>query len=577
MPHETTPAVRLQRRLDRSVTLARTIQAAGCAGRISCAFMAAWGLALLCARGLAIAGGPTVPDDWAATFAAFVAAAVAWVVIRRALASWPNRLRQAVATERAHPHLGETISRAVEFIEPRPEAGQSLPSTDPTGSPALKRLAVTQAADAITGIATLPLPDAPQHLAFAAAGGLGLTALLVLATATRPASVAQAPAEPAPGATVSSAAATMEIWGQIEALRARVGAGGTSQAPQQVASAVATLADNARRVLAASSGSDGRAVLTVFAESLAPLPRMAQEDNGTAAVRGTLDRLSTLAHAAARIADAASFERRLASVLSERFQAAPGVSAFELSPPARGLLRRIAELRQECRRGIADDLQVLEESARGGGTAADQLRQACGVLARVAASDTARASEDILANRLALASRSATEAADALAAAAGILGMSGTDRAGPIMPGQREPPSSTRLAHERLDAAVALMGRAPRDDRSAATAVATATSERGLAPAAGSATGAAASPTSGTSASSTPAAPSNVATLPSGSAAFDRVWMLLPAQSLPLRPQPEDLRAFPSHRAAIDAYYRLLFESLERRRSRATRTGNERP
>jgi hypothetical protein len=71
------------------------------------------------------------------------------------------------------------------------------------------------------------------------------------------------------------------------------------------------------------------------------------------------------------------------------------------------------------------------------------------------------------------------------------------------------------------------------------------------------------SPAPGASASSATGALREVTNVSAGGDLLDRIWMLLPEQSVPLRPQADDLRAFPSHQAAIDAYYRLLFESLK--------------
>ena len=559
-PRDTTSASRLRHALDRSVALARVIEVAGCAGRIACAFAAAWGLALLVRRGLAGSDEPTVPPVWAGLFATVVAGAVAWFAIRRTISSWPTRLRQALATEQAHPHLGETISRAVEFLDGVTAAEQGRPATDPTGSPALKRLAVAQAADALAGVATPPLPDASRHLGFAAAGAIAIAALLVPATPTRSSPPAGTRFGSAAQAAVSATAATMDVWGQIEVLRARLGAGGTPAEPKQVASAVAALANNARRLLAAATGTSGRVVLTAFVEGLSPLPGMAQDARGVDAVRATLDRLSALAHASARIADAASFERRLADVLGERFQAAPGVAAIALPPRARSLLRQIAELHEGCRRGVATDLQALAATAQKGDSASD-VGRACALAAPVV--ESAVSSEDIRANRLARASRSALESADILAAAADILGVNGTDPAGPIAFGLREPPSSTRLASERLDALVDLINRDAGGDRTADMAHSAATGKRGPGPEAGTATGAVTSPAPGASASSATGALREVTNVPAGGDLLDRIWMLLPEQSVPLRPQADDLRAFPSHQAAIDAYYRLLFESLK--------------
>jgi hypothetical protein len=45
-----------------------------------------------------------------------------------------------------------------------------------------------------------------------------------------------------------------------------------------------------------------------------------------------------------------------------------------------------------------------------------------------------------------------------------------------------------------------------------------------------------------------------------GADGIERVWSLVPQQSLPLRPRAADAATFPSHRRAIDAYYRLLLE-----------------
>jgi len=100
---------RLARLLDRAVVVARVGQVLELAGRgVVAVVLAILAIVLACSLGFHL------PFPTGLIVVAVAIGIAAWRGIRTW--KWPDRLATAMALERAHPRIGETISRAVEFI-----------------------------------------------------------------------------------------------------------------------------------------------------------------------------------------------------------------------------------------------------------------------------------------------------------------------------------------------------------------------------------------------------------------------------------------------------------------------------
>ncbi len=569
MPRSATSTDALRRSLDSSVAVARTVAVLGCAGTIAAVAAAAWAATLLVVRLLPLAGGSTHSDAWPLVAAAAAAAGAAWPAIRTAAAAWPSRLMIAVAAERAHPQLGERISRAVEFLDEVASAA----ATD-RGSAALKALAVEQAAEAAAGIGRLPVPALRGQLRLAAAGGAAIALVAALTLATSPSRTTDrgggetATTAATPAASRSTPEATLQIWRKLEAIRGQL-AGGRPPTHAALATAIAAVAAESERALEAAGG-ESAGVLSVFAAALPQLERdlaarPADDAAALAGVRRSLDELSSLARAAVRIADAAAFERSLAAVLSEWFALEPGELPADLPAPVRGGLDRAANLEDECLQGINADRKTLLVATQRQPVEAKLIASAANPLAGFDGPPFIRSANDIRDNRLAIAADSARRAADLLEGSAKLLGMTGTGAsATPIPPAARTAAPDPTSNPSAADIARGLLDRIHDDVTSAA--------ESGNEPAvnaaaaAGRGAGADGSATTTSPQAGTVTGPPTAAELPAGADEIARAWLLLQERSFPQRPQGGDLLAFPSHRQAIDAYYRLLLESSRGRK-----------
>jgi hypothetical protein len=273
-------------------------------------------------------------------------------------------------------------------------------------------------------------------------------------------------------------------------------------------------------------------------------------------VRPAFDRLSEAGQAAARIAALAGFERQLADALAGWFVEAPGLAAVDVPPRRRLAIAEAATLHDECLAGIASAAKVITTAAAAeapGDAAA--LSEAMADLAAGADAAQGIVSASIRDHQLAAAAEAASHLADRLAAVAGLLGI-------PIAaPGQRAIAKRQPIAGQTpvsLDRDTRLLiDRLARLDRTVASASATegvGIAEPGVASQSAAPAGAA-GPGGGA-----PAESPQPGILPPGAEGIEQVWSLVPEQSMPLRPRAADAATFPSHRRAIDAYYRLLLE-----------------
>ena len=379
-----------------------------------------------------------------------------------------------------------------------------------------------------------------------------------------------------PAAPRSIAAATRAVWQRIESLRGRL-AGETPPTPGEAAAAIGSLAADSRQSLAAAGGRGS--VLTAFAHTLSQLerdltaPRGAADVDPLTMVRKSLDELSALARTAVRIADTASFERRLAALSAEWFALAPGEEPGGLPAPIRAGLDQAAALAGRCAEEIAVDRATLVHATHLQPSDADGISRAATLIAAIEATSLAGMADDIRGNRLAIAAESADRVAASLEQVADLLGMNAAaSTTGPALNLPRDPaanPSSMQVARELLDRLPeAIVSASQAVEPGATAAVAPSDTRRPTTPAttAGGSPGidgstAATSPRSGTV-----TGPRTEADTSAAVNAGDEAWRLLQEQSFPQRPQAGELLAFPSHRQAIDAYYRLLLKSAAGRK-----------
>lgn len=274
-------------------------------------------------------------------------------------------------------------------------------------------------------------------------------------------------------------------------------------------------------------------------------------------VRPAFNRLSEAGQAAARIAALAGFERQFADALAGWFAEAPGLAAVDVPPRRRLAIAEAATLHDDCLAGIASAANMITAAAAAeapGDAAA--LSKSMADLAAETDAALAIVSAAIRDHRLAAAAEAASHLADRLAEAAGLLGIPIAD------PGQRviverQPMDGNERGSLDRDAR-ALIDRLTRLDRAVASDSATegvGITEPAVASQSAAPTVSAAGPGGGA-----PAESPQPGIVPPGADGIERVWSLVPEQSLPLRPRAADAATFPSHRRAIDAYYRLLLE-----------------
>lgn len=136
-------SARLARPLDRAVVIARAGRLLDLVGRLVCAAILAI-LAVLLTRAVGL-GLPFPAGPIAVATAIGIAG---WQASRRW--KWPDRLATAMAIERAHPRIGEKISRAVAFINAsceKPVSQMDLPGVS------LMTEALDEATAALEGVA----------------------------------------------------------------------------------------------------------------------------------------------------------------------------------------------------------------------------------------------------------------------------------------------------------------------------------------------------------------------------------------------------------------------------------------
>jgi hypothetical protein len=313
-------------------------------------------------------------------------------------------------------------------------------------------------------------------------------------------------------------------------------------------------------------------------------------------VRTRLDQLAKAADAGDRLVAAAALQARLAAVLARAFTLSPGVDADDLAADTQAQLERLADIAAECRRVVATDGSVLRDAAGVVFPAAtdavlpaaiDAVRRACDRLDEVAVAAAAPLPGHVAANRLGRAASLADDAARAIADAVDVLGMTpsatvpaasfdlsvagppvaaGNAAAAPT-PAEPAPLARTRAALDRVATTILAPldagGHEPAHDAGATDLA------RGPPPAAaGSASPA--GPTRGqpsageASAGDAARAGGDARVAAAEPSPRERVWMLLPARERPDRGgQAHDADATAAaYRPAIDAYYRLLFQSF---------------
>lgn len=277
-------------------------------------------------------------------------------------------------------------------------------------------------------------------------------------------------------------------------------------------------------------------------------------DASPATILPTFDPLSAAGQAAARIAALAGFERRLANTLAGWFAEAPGLAAVDLPPRRRQAIADAAALHDDVMAGASSTVAEITSAAAAGNATA--LNKAMADLAADIDSASANISAAIRDDRLAAAAEAASRLADRLADAAGLLGIPMTGPGGDVLVERSIASGDERESPDRDSSAI--IDRLAQLDRTVASASApeaAAVTEPGVASPSRPATGATTSPGGGA-----PAEAPQAGGLAPGVDDIERLWSLVPRQSSPLRPRAADAATFPSHRRAIDAYYRLLLQ-----------------
>jgi hypothetical protein len=526
-PPETPAAGRadeLRRSLDRAVRgtrVGRLLAACGCWLAAASCLVAALAAVDICSAGRL--GLPAMPE--AARAAVLLVAAgipvIAFVRWRLLRDGWPDRLGIAIATEARHPALGETLSRAVGFVDEPRDAGRQGGAANPSpATVALQRLAIDQAADASRQVGGPVLPGLGVDLRAAAAG---------VATA-------------------------VALWLSTTCL------------PGRWAAAV-------QRQFIVSA--DRAATPALLAPPSAARPAAADSAATTALPADVL-------RAAGRLALAAAVERLLGDLLAARFAQAPGVPAAALPRQRRQDLDELAAIQTDCSRSIAAARRTIVDSRLQPAAARhdDRLLAAIGRLDGPEVADADTAAAHITANRLQLAATAADRAAELVAEVAAELGAAPVGAARDRLDAERgaalgadlDGDPGTQLESDRpLARAVATIARIAADSDHSAAASARVPAG-GSRPAAASGTsGSAAAGSAGTTTATTdPSGASSSAAAVSAetgataeqSSPLGRVWSRLPAtaRSQTARTALESMP--PVYRPAIDAYYRLLLQSM---------------
>jgi|GEM_PF-1366819 len=533
-PPETPAAGRgadeLRRSLDRAVRgtrVGRLLAACGCWLAAASCLVAALATIDICSAGRL--GLPIMPV--AARAAVLLVAAgipviafVRWRLIRD---GWPDRLGIAVATEARHPVLGETLSRAVGFVDEPTDAGRQGGAAKPSpATVALQRLAIDQAADAARQVGGPVLPGLGVDLRAAAAG---------VATA-------------------------VALWLSTTCL------------PDRWAAAVQ------RQCIVSVDRAATPAPL------VPPSPdRPATADSATADSAATTALPADVRRAAGRLALAAAVERQLGDLLAARFAQAPGVPTAALPRQRRQDLDELAAIQTDCSRSIAAARSTIADSRLQPAAARhdDRLLAAIGRLDGPEVADADAAAAHITANRLQLAATAADRAAEVVAEVAAELGAAPVDaprdrlsaERGAALGANLDVDPGTQLESDRpLARAVATIARIAADSDHSATASARvpAGGSRPTSATAGTSGSAAAGSGGTTIATTDPSGASSSAAAVSAeisataeqSSPLGRVWSRLPAtaRSQTARTALESMP--PAYRPAIDAYYRLLLQSM---------------
>jgi hypothetical protein len=277
-------------------------------------------------------------------------------------------------------------------------------------------------------------------------------------------------------------------------------------------------------------------------------------DSSPATIRPTFDPLSVAGQAAARIAALAGFERRLTNSLAGWFTEAPGFAAIDAPPRRRLAIADAAALHDDVMAFASSAADVIAAAAAA--TDDTVLSKAMADLAADVDSTQANITAAIRDHRLAAAAEAASHLADRLAEAARRLGIPMTGPGGEVLVEQPSVRGNERESPDRDSSAI--IDRLAHLDRTVASASApegAAITEPGAASQSKGPAAAAAGPGGGA-----PTEAPQAGGLAPGADGIERVWSLVPQQSLPLRPRAADAATFPSHRRAIDAYYRLLLE-----------------
>lgn len=515
----------LRRSLDRAVRRTRGGRLLAACG---CWLAAVSGIvAALAAVDIGSAGRLGLPVMPAAARAAVLLLATAIPVIafvrRRLLRDgWPDRLGIAVATEARHAVLGETLSRAVGFVDEPAQAARHGGAAAPSPTTvALQRLAIDQAAAAARQVGGPVRPGLDVDLRVAAAG-VATAVAVWLSTACLPGRWA--------------AAVHRQLF--VTADRAAAPAAVAPPSPDGIADA------------------DDAAATALPAE---------------------------VRRAASRLALAAAVERRLVDLLASRFAQAPGVPATALPRRRRQDLDELAAIQADCSRTIAAARRTIADG-RLPPTAAghhDRLLAAVGRLDGPEVADAEAAAAQIAANRLQLAAAAADQVSKLVAAVATELGAAPVggpldridverdadlgaahDADAELRPDADRPLARALAAVARIaagaDHAVTGSERSPvADGRPTA-----ATSRTSAATAAGSeGTTTAATQPSGTSPDEAVTSPATTAT-GGPSSPLDQVWSRLPTLERSQATRTAMESTPPTYRPAIDAYYRLLLQLL---------------
>jgi len=518
----------LRQTIDASVAAARSAVVIGVLGRVAVA--AAAMVAAMAILDIQLPGS----GFWAGgSGVAAVAGLFLWQLAARARHKWPSRLTRAQAAQEADSQHGETISRAIEFLdeslaeESSSQSALQFHSSDAQMSIALKSLAVSQAAEAWQRFGQRPLPGLKPELLWGVLGGLTVAALWV--------SMQVLPA-PWPAALARQFVPATTRW------QTQIQSSNLSGAPDL-------------------SGGHSTAVTVRIASP-----------------------------AALGLADAAAFQMQLALVLAERFARSPGLPRYSLSSGDAGEVDRLAAIQADCLAGIAADRATLAEEVAaletaGSGKPSDQeqIRQATFALLALDRLLPALSPQNIQDNRLALASAAAAQAAGSLRQAASALGVRVADRSQQAADKLLPVTMQTRRGLENWEqltreaAQQALASGAQRVDESATTSPGQTPQQIALAGGL-PLEDAGASPSTDGSGGSIPvdpafnptqAKPAAPRSLVSGSIGetVDRVWNLLPEQVRPQGNRSDDASLWiePLYRPAVGAYYQLLLEEERRR------------